>query len=58
VNLSSLGVDVDQLPEIPGELAEWIARLTPEDLERIRGDVKELERIGLLPKSTASRLKR
>jgi hypothetical protein len=46
--LRFLGADVDRLPEIPGELAEYIAALTPEDLEQIRGDVKELERVGLL----------
>ena len=44
----ALAADVDRLPEIPAALAEWIARLTPEDLERIRRDANELERIGLL----------
>lgn len=47
--LRSLGADIDRLPEIPDELAEWIAQRTPEDLERIRQDVRELARIGLLP---------
>lgn len=47
-NLRSLGVDLDRSREIPEELADWIAKLTPEDLERIREDVKELARIGLL----------
>lgn len=47
--LRSLGADVDRLPEIHTELADYIAGLTPEDLERIRGDVEELERLGLLP---------
>jgi hypothetical protein len=46
--LRSLGVDVDRLPEIPRELADYIERLTVEDIERIRGDVKELERLGLV----------
>ena len=48
-NLRALGGDIDRLPEIPEELADYIASLTPEDLERIRQDVRELERIGLLP---------
>lgn len=48
--LRFLGADVERLPEIPAELADYIASLTSEDLERIRGDVKELERLGLLPK--------
>jgi hypothetical protein len=48
-NLHALGADVARLPEIPEELAEWIARLTPEDLERIRGEIEQLERVGLLP---------
>jgi hypothetical protein len=47
--LRSLGLDIDRLPKIPPELREWIAKLTPEDLERIRGNVAELERLGLLP---------
>jgi hypothetical protein len=34
--------------EDPSGVADYIARLTPEDVERIRNDVKELERIGLL----------
>lgn len=38
--LRSLGADVDQLPEIPEELADYIAWLPRE----------ELERMGLLPK--------
>lgn len=46
--LRSPGVDVNRLPEIPEELAAYIARLTPDDIERIRGDVQELERLGLL----------
>lgn len=41
--LRSLGADIDRLPAIPDELADYIAGLTPEDLERIRGDVEELE---------------
>lgn len=48
-NLHALGADIDRLAEIPEELAEWIASRTPEDLERIRENVRELERIGLLP---------
>jgi hypothetical protein len=47
-NLRALGADVDRLPEIPRELVAWIAGLTPEDLDRIRHDARELERIGLL----------
>lgn len=47
-NLRSLGADVDRLLEIPRELADYIAKLTPGDLERIRQDVQELERLGLL----------
>ena len=50
--LRALGADVDRLPEIPAELTEYIAVLTPEDLERMRGDVRELERIGLLERNT------
>lgn len=50
-NLRALGADADQLPEIPQELADYIAGLTPEDLERIRKDVRELERLGLLQNS-------
>jgi hypothetical protein len=49
-NLRALGAEVDRLPEIPDELANYIAGLTPEDLQRIRGDVRELERLGLLPR--------
>jgi hypothetical protein len=49
-NLRALSADVDRLPEIPEELAEWIAALTPEDLERIRRDVKQREPAGLLPR--------
>ena len=52
-NLRALGADLDQLPEIPRELAEYIAALTPEDLERIRGDVRELERLRLVQKPRA-----
>jgi hypothetical protein len=49
-NLRALGVpDPERLPRIPEELLDYIARLTPEQLDRIRGDVRELERIGLLP---------
>lgn len=48
--LRSLGPDPAQMPEISQELADYIAALTPEDFERIRGDVKELERLGLVPK--------
>jgi hypothetical protein len=51
-NLRALGVDTDRLPTIPPELQQWIAELSAEDLERIRGDVKELERLGLLPQAT------
>lgn len=43
-NLRALDADVDRLPEIPLELGDYIARLTPEDLERIRQDIGELER--------------
>jgi hypothetical protein len=49
-NLRALGADVDRLPEIPRELADNIAGLTSEDLERIREDVGALERLGLLPR--------
>lgn len=52
--LRAFGADVDRLPEIPEELADYIAALTPEDLERIRGDVKELERLGLVPKAAGN----
>lgn len=48
--LRALGVDVQRLPKIPPELAELIESLTPEDLERIKGDVVELGRMGLLPR--------
>jgi hypothetical protein len=51
-NLDILGVDVDRLSEIPEELAKYIAKLTPEDLQRIRNDVEELERVGLLSHGT------
>jgi hypothetical protein len=47
-NLDALGADVDRLPEIPQELADYIARLAPEDLERIQNDVDALERAGLV----------
>jgi len=47
-NLRALGADVDRLAEISPELADYIAALTPEDLKRIRQDVRELERLGLL----------
>ena len=50
-NLRALDADVEGPPEIPEALADYIARLTPEDIERIRDDVEELERLGLLPKS-------
>ena len=53
--LRSLGADPAQLPEIPQELADYIAKLTLEDLERIRNDAKELERLGLLPKAAGWR---
>jgi hypothetical protein len=46
----SLGADIDRLPRSPAELADHIAKLTFEDLDRIRADVREIERIGLLPK--------
>lgn len=49
-NLRALGADVDRLAEIPEELAEWIACRTPEDLERIRTDVKQFERLVLIAK--------
>lgn len=52
-NLRALGADVDRPLEIPDELADYIAALTPEDLEGIRGDIRELERMGLLPKCQA-----
>lgn len=48
--LRSLDADVDRLPEIPEELAEWIPCRTPEDLERIRPDVKQLERLDVIAK--------
>lgn len=41
------GADLQRLPEIPGELAGWLAQRTPEDLERMREDVEELDRLGL-----------
>lgn len=44
--LRSLGAEFDRLSEIPRDLQQWIARLTPEDLERIRKDLRELERVG------------
>lgn len=53
-NLQSLGVDIGRFPEIPEEFAIWLAQRTPEDLERIRADVKELERMGLLPAAARS----
>jgi hypothetical protein len=37
-----------RLLPLPHELEDYIARLTPEDIERIRGDVRELEQLGLL----------
>jgi len=55
-SLHALGADVDRLPEIPEELADYIATLIPADLERIRGDVKELERLGLVPKAAGNGL--
>lgn len=39
--LRALGADVNRLSQIPPELQEWIAKLTAEDLERIRGDVED-----------------
>ena len=48
-NLRALGADTERLPKIPEELADYIAALTPEDLNRIRKDVRELERLELLP---------
>jgi hypothetical protein len=56
-NLRALGADIDRLPEIPPELAEYIAAMTPEDLERIRADMKGLERIGreVIGESVSSR---
>jgi hypothetical protein len=53
-NLRALCADVNRFPEIPHELAEWIARRTSEDLDGISRDVRDLERIGLLPPDTAS----
>ena len=47
-NLRALGADLDRLPVIPEELADFIAGLTPEDIERILGDAEELKRLGLL----------
>jgi hypothetical protein len=47
--LRSLGTDVERLPEIPPELMDYIASLTLADLERIRNDMKELARLGLVP---------
>jgi hypothetical protein len=49
-NLRALGADVDRLPAIPKEVADYIARLMPKDVKRIRRDARELERLGLLPK--------
>jgi hypothetical protein len=46
-NLRALNIDLGRLPEIPSALATWISRLTPTDIEQIRGDVRELERLGL-----------
>lgn len=48
-NLRALGADVDRLPEIPCELADYVASLTPEDVERIGADMRERERMGLIP---------
>jgi hypothetical protein len=42
---------VERLPEIPQELADYIAKLTPEDIDRIRGDIRELEQVRLLPEA-------
>jgi hypothetical protein len=50
-NLRALGVAVERLPEIPQELADYIAKLTPEDIDRIRGDIRELEQVRLLPEA-------
>jgi hypothetical protein len=36
------------------ELSDYIAALTPEDVERIQEDVSEFERMGLLPKPKAT----
>jgi hypothetical protein len=44
--LRSLGVDLP--PEIPQELADYLAALTPDDLERIWNDERELKRIRAL----------
>jgi hypothetical protein len=54
-NLRALGVGEPKrrLP-LPRQLAEYIAGLEPEDLERIRHDVGELKRLGLLPPGSAS----
>jgi hypothetical protein len=53
-NLRALGLDLAWLPQIPEALGDYIAKLTSEDLERIRADVRELERIGLLPPSSVT----
>jgi hypothetical protein len=49
ITLSALGVDEPErfLP-LPRELADNIAALMPKDIERIRRDVQELERLGLI----------
>lgn len=53
-NLRSLGIaEPGQLLPLPIELADYIAELTPEDIERIRGDAGEMERLGL-PKREAT----
>jgi hypothetical protein len=49
-NLRILGADIERLPEIPPDLATYIASLTLEDLARLKEDVRELERLGLIPK--------
>lgn len=49
--LRALGADVERLPKIPLELADHVATLTPEDIERIRADVRELKRLGVTPRA-------
>lgn len=50
VALRRLSVKVERPTEIPDELAEWIAQRTPEDPQRIREDVKALERLDAIAK--------
>lgn len=53
--LRALGADIERLPDIPQDLADYIADLAPTDIGRIRNDEYELERIGLvLPKQEST----